>query len=95
MDAKTKRKTGDEEVMTVLFVPRTEGGRLMESLKHVEEKMTEETGYRFKLQEKTGLSLAAHLTTADPFSGTHCIRIKCHHCKSKYLTGKEKESCTR
>ena len=81
--------------MTVMFVPRTPDSKLILSLKNLEAKYTEETGYQIKLQEKTGISLAAQLTTADPFSGTDCKHERCQHCKSKYLTGKEKESCTR
>ena len=91
----TKRRRRKEETMTVLFVPRTTGSVLINNLREVEERMAEETGYQFKLQEKTGMSLAAQLTTSDPFSGTDCRRENCHHCKSKYITGKDKESCTR
>jgi len=67
--------------MPVLFVPRTPESRLIMSLKNLEEKYSEETGYRIKLQEKTGISLAAQLTTADPFSGTYC--------KQKYNGGRK------
>ena len=77
------------DVVSVMFVQRSEGGRLIEALKHEEQVKAERAGYRVKLVEKAGSKLTDLLTRSDPFGGQACGRADCLPCISKAKTGKE------
>ena len=71
-----------------MFVQRTEGGTLIEALRHEEQVISERAGYKVKLVEKAGTKLTDLLTRSDPFGGQACGRAHCLPCISKAKTGK-------
>ena len=77
---KTPRKA---EIRSVLFVPSTKGGDLARRLRKEEEKMTELTGYRVKIVEKSGTQVRRTLCRKNPWAGSNCQREKCMVCKQK------------
>ena len=76
------------DVISVMFVQRTEGGKLIDALRREEHVIAERAGYRVKLVEKAGSKLTQLLTRSDPFGGQPCERMDCPPCASKSLTGK-------
>ena len=76
------------DVISVMFVQRTEGGKLVDALRREEHVIAERAGYRVKLVEKAGSKLTQLLTRSDPFGGQPCERMDCPPCASKSLTGK-------
>ena len=80
----------------VVFVPFTEGSRLAKLLREAELKLEMLTGFRLKVVERAGTSLADKLHKSNPWSGTDCGRENCLLCETKAKTGKNtSQSCTR
>ena len=75
--SKSGLKTGNT---TVVFVPSTRGGILIQSLKDEEERMAEITGFRVKYQEAGG-SILANAFNTNLGSGQTCGRAECPPCK--------------
>ena len=73
---KPKSTTGND---TVVFVPSTRGGILIQSLKDEEDKMAEITGFRVKYQEAGG-SILANAFDKNLGSGRTCGRANCPPC---------------
>ena len=71
-----KAKTGNA---TVVFVPSTRGGILINSLKEEEDRMAEMTGFRVKFQEAGG-SILANAFSKNLGAGQPCGREKCPPC---------------
>ena len=76
------------ETASVMFVPRTTGGTLIEKLRHEEEVISVQAGYKVKLMEKGGTKLGEMMIKSDPFSGSDCGREDCYQCLTKHITCK-------
>ena len=75
---KSKPKSSDGNA-TVVFVPSTRGGILIQSLKDEEDTMAEITGFRVKYQEAGG-SILANAFNKNLGSGQTCGRADCPPC---------------
>ena len=69
------------KVKSVLFVPRSTGSKLCKMLRAEEQKLTEITGYRIKVVERSGDQIRRILCKKDPFEGAPCGRETCMVCK--------------
>ena len=76
------------DVLSVMFVQRTEGGALVNCLRKEEAVISERAGYRVKLVERAGAKLTELLVRSDPFGGQPCGREDCMPCLSKPATNK-------
>ena len=75
---KAEQKT---EVSTVLFVERTWNGELARRLKLAEAGISELTGDRVKVVEKSGTTLKDLLHQSNPWAGQDCGREDCMICE--------------
>ena len=69
------------KVKSVLFVPRSTGSKLCKMLRAEEQKLTEVTGYKIKIVERSGDQIRRILCKQDPFEGAPCGRDHCMVCK--------------
>ena len=76
------------DVLSVMFVQRTDGGLLVEKLRKEEAVIAERAGYRVKIVEKAGTKLTDLLVRSDPYGGLPCGREDCLPCNSKAATNK-------
>ena len=89
---KTEKKKSDQSPITVLFVPRTNGGTLATQLREVDRKVSEVTKDRVKVVERAGVKLKELLHKSDPFGGLPCSRDRCLVCTNPY---NEKFNCNK
>ena len=76
-------KAGNQvKTSTVMFVPPTRGGILARRMRENEEKLSQITKFRVKIQETGGTRLASLFST-ELAKGEHCGREKCQPCGSK------------
>ena len=61
------------KIKSVMFVPRTTNTELLKQLRSEESKLSEVTGYRVKLVERSGVQLRRILCRTNPFAGQHCL----------------------
>ena len=78
---------------TVMFVPRTPGGKLLSQLKEVEENISRVTKRKVRLLEETGSKMRELLCRSDPWEGEPCGRPKCATCSTEW--GKQGACRTR
>ena len=62
-------------------MPRSTGSKLCKMLRAEEQKLTEITGYRIKVVERSGDQIRRILCKKDPFEGAPCGRETCMVCK--------------
>ena len=72
--SKNKNQKPVPRIKSVLFVLRTEKAELLKQLRSEEAKLSEFTGYRVKLVERSGIQLRRILCRTNPFAGQHCSR---------------------
>ena len=73
---------------TVMFVPKTRGGVLVNLLKAKERELKPYMNSKVRIEEEAGTKLVHILTKADPFRGP-CGRIKCTICpRNQKMAGK-------
>ena len=81
---KTKKESGKArpppQIKSVLFVPRTEGGELLQRLREEERKLADISGYRVKLVERPGTQISRILCQRNPWAGDDCGRPDCLVC---------------
>ena len=83
-------------IISVMFVPQTEGGELARRLRETEIEMEKQSGFRIKIVERTGLKIVDLLHKADPWQGADCQRESCLLCRTKMKTEKNtQQECTR
>ena len=93
-DNASKKNAGSRNnVKAVIFVPRTRSGELAKILREKEQELESLTGYRFKIVERTGLSLERLLHKSNPWSGEDCARDSCLLCESKGKSEEQPQSC--
>ena len=68
--------------VTVLFVPRTPGGKLATMLREAEVEMSKFLGDRIKIVERSGTKLKQLFHKSNPWSGENCQRDGCLVCWS-------------
>ena len=80
---KTKQKEDKDEAVpqTVMFVPRTQGGVLMQKLRQAEEQLQPILDTKVRLVERCGVQLAKLLIATDPWQPTECDFTTCQVCK--------------
>ena len=81
--SKRKKKNShinDPEVVTVMFVSQTPGGKLAKLLQKVEEKISKLTNERVRMVERAGRSVKQLLVRSNPWAGGVCDRDKCLPC---------------
>ena len=69
---------------TVMFVPRTLGGKLLTKLREEEEGLARITKKKVRLVEEAGVKLRETLCRSDPWEGTPCLRPKCTTCSEDW-----------
>ena len=67
-------------IMSVLFVPKTEGGELATRLRQEEEMVSRVTADKIKIQERSGRMLKSILHQSNPWAGEPCGRPDCLIC---------------
>ena len=65
-----------------LFVPHTPHGELAKRMKEMEAKNNQGREIRFKIVEKSGVTLEQILRRSNPWSGEKCGRLNCFQCKT-------------
>ena len=86
----------DQSVISVLFVPFTEGAELAKRVRNYETAAKESSGWFLKVVERGGDSLVDLLHRSDPWAGEDCARVGCKPCWTKIRTGKNKtQDCTK
>ena len=83
---KTLQQDGGVKTSTVMFVPSSKGGILLQKMREAEEHLARLTGFRIRFQESGGTTLASLFST-DLAKGMHCGRKLCHTCND----GEEKK----
>ena len=71
------------DTYSTLFVDRTSGGKLLESLKEKERTLAPLIGYNTKIVEKNGIKLDQLLVQRDPWKGWDCLKSDCVVCIEK------------
>ena len=74
-----------------MFIPRTPGGILAEELRKNEEIISNQSGYKIKLVERSGTKITDLLVKSDPFKIGQCQCPNCPPCK--YPQEKSKAKC--
>ena len=89
-----KKRAGDTDqnkqitpIVSVMFVPRTEGGELAKRLRQEEEIISKITGNKVKIQEKSGTMIQRILHKSDPWSKEPCDRPDCLVCMGEDNAG--------
>ena len=80
---KNGEKPSDAQIRSLLFVPRTNGGELARRLRKEEERLSEMTGYRVKIVERSGTQIRRVLCKKNPWAGDHCQRENCMVCNQE------------
>ena len=70
----------DQEIKSILFVPRTKGGELAARLRKEEETLGKMTGYRVKVVERSGKMVKRMLHKSNSWAGEDCGREDCLVC---------------
>ena len=79
---KDKSKTSPSlKVKSVVFVPRTPSSKLAKLLRAEEQRLAVTTGYRVKIQERSGTQLRRILCSKSPLPTIPCGRDSCLMCK--------------
>ena len=79
---KEKSKTSPSlKVKSVVFVPRTPSSKLAKLLRAEEQRLAVTTGYRVKIQERSGTQLRRILCSKSPLPTIPCGRDSCLMCK--------------
>ena len=89
-----KMKNSQAEVISTLFVDRTNNEDLLNILRLKEESISQEWGYKMKIIEKNGIKIKNILVKKDPYRGEKCGRSECPICKFKPKTNKGMD-CTK
>ena len=90
-----KNKDKPDMVQTVMFVDPTPGGKLVKSLRAVEEKFKVADNKRIKFVERSGTKLSNLLEKKDPFE-ENCSSMKCGPCRYVEKSGvKRLTNCRR
>ena len=76
-----KFKNEEKTPITILFVPKTEGGELAKRMRLAEQEIEKITGDRIKVVERAGTMLKRILTKSNPWAGGNCGRIDCLVCR--------------
>ena len=69
------------KVKSVVFVPRTQSSKLVKLLRSEEQRLAVTTGYRVKIQERSGVQLRRILVKKNPVPSIECGRENCLVCK--------------
>ena len=77
------KKVIPDEVISVLFVPRTPHSELAKMLRKDEQAISKLSRYCMKIVERTGTRLGDLLRNKGPNYGQECGRESCHPCKSR------------
>ena len=77
---KKKTNTTDPEVVTVLFVSQTPGGKLSKQLQKVEERISKLTKEKVRMVERAGRTVKQLLVRSNPWAGGVCGRELCLLC---------------
>ena len=80
LQSKTWYRAGGFEVP--LFVPHTPHGELARRMKEMEVLNNQGRSIRFKIIEKSGVTLEQKLRRSNPWSGERCGRPNCFQCKT-------------
>ena len=84
-DKPTKKKEDEKEKpLTIMFVPRTNGGMLANRLKEAESKLDDITDTKVRIVERCGVQLAKLLTKSNPWQPTPCNFQVCQACKGPH-----------
>ena len=73
-----------QEPVTVLFVPRTPEGRLVQILRSVEQSLSAVNKKSVRVIEEAGQKLVELLCKGDPWEKVHCARADCTTCASSW-----------
>ena len=73
-------KLKNKSPVTVLFVPRTPGGKLATLIKQAEQEISEITGNKIKIVEKAGKMLKRIIHKSNPWAAEDCYRDECLVC---------------
>ena len=79
---KTEKDNADREPTTVLFVPRTKGGKLAQLLKDKERELNKFSTHKIRIVEKNGDKLEDILVRKDPFGDSKCEKETCLMCRT-------------
>ena len=77
------KKNIPEEVISVLFVPRTQHSKLAKMIRRYEQTISKLSGYKIKIVEHCGTKLIDLLRNKGPDYTQLCNRENCHLCKLK------------
>ena len=66
------------KVKSVVFVPKTQSSKLVKLLRSEEQRLAITTGYRVKIQERSGVQLRSILVKKNPVPTIVCGRDSCH-----------------
>merc|ERR1711954_478849 len=77
-----KKKNIPEEVVSVLFVPRTPHSELAKMIRKDEQTISKLAGYRIKIVERCGTKLVDILRNKGPEYGQPCGRENCQPCNN-------------
>ena len=80
---KEKRQTESKTPAVVIFVDRTEGGKLASELKEKEKEVNKVGKKKVKVVERNGEQLSAILTSSNPWGEEKCSRQDCLSCKTE------------
>ena len=79
--AGVKGKRDEKTPLTVLFVPKTQGGELAKRMRLAEQEIEALTGDRIKVVERAGTMLKRILSKSNPWAGGQCGRENCLVCR--------------
>ena len=77
-----------QDPKAVVTLPYTKEGTLAKQIRELEGNLESVTGFRLKITERVGRTLASILHKSDPWSGEPCDRQNCLTCDTKLSTGK-------
>ena len=78
------KKQKQKPILTVMFVPKTVGGKLAKELRDVDNKLSEITEDRVKIVERSGIKLRSLFHKANPWGNTKCSKSECLVCTNPY-----------
>ena len=77
-----------QDPKAVVTLPYTKEGTLAKQIRELEGNLESVTGFRLKITERVGRTLASILHKSDSWSGEPCDRQNCLTCDTKLSTGK-------
>ena len=88
---KVRNKSNNEQkqdipLVSLMFVQQTPGSQLLQQLRQVEAKVSDLTGDRVKMVERSGTKLRHLLVSSDPWSNVKCGDSKCIVCTNPFNT---------